>query len=90
MVNFRFGILKLRIRKKDKYITIDIGVTKRIWQNFEFNELKEYLSDCILDGFNQFIKKFKKEKFLVKEELLIQDVKKILEIWRDIPNTVRK
>ena len=79
------GCEKLRIRKKDKYITIDIGVTKRIWQNFEVNELKEYLSNCILDGFNQFVKKFKKEKFIVQDELLIQDVKKILEIWRSLP-----
>lgn len=75
------GSERMRIRKKDRYITIDIGITKRIWENVEVSKLKEYISNSILDGFYQFIKKFKKEKFIVNEDLLINDIKNVLEIF---------
>ncbi len=72
------GCQKMRRSKKEKYITVDIGIPKDVWRNNSRLELEKYISMHVLSAFEGFIRKFKKDKIEIKSEQLIFDVKKAL------------
>ncbi|WP_028391111.1 hypothetical protein [Bacillus cihuensis] len=54
------GCEKLRLYKKQRYITVDIGMPKSKWQNKSSIEIKKYLIDSLVEALNLFVKRIKK------------------------------
>ncbi len=56
------GCQKMRRSKKEKYITVDIGIPKGVWKNNSRLELEKYISKHVLSAFEGFIRKGKHSK----------------------------
>jgi len=78
------GCERMRYRKKEKYITVDIGIPIKRWLNNSSLQLKEYIVHCIKQAFQKFIEKFKKDKINFKEEKLLKDVTLVLTKFMEI------
>lgn len=71
------GCQKLRYNKKEKYLTIDIGMPKSRWEGVEQRSIRRYLFDNLKEGLLQIVKRLKQEKIQVDEEKLIFDLGRV-------------
>jgi hypothetical protein len=68
------GCQKLRINRKEKYITVDIGVPRWAWENKTENEIKTYLLNGLKEAIDLMISRLKKERIEVDELKLYHDL----------------
>lgn len=68
------GCDKLRLSKKHKYITIDIGIPRCRWEDVNSVDIRKYLFINLKGALDRIIKRLKKEKYIVKETELWADV----------------
>jgi hypothetical protein len=68
------GCQKLRVNRKEKYITVDVGVPRWAWENKTENEIKTYLFNGLKEAINLMLSKLKKEKIEVDELRLFHDI----------------
>jgi len=79
------GFEKLRLQKKRRYITVDLGVTERIWQSGS-EEIKSYLARTVLECLGAIIAKVKSAKLEVDAERLERDFHDAIEAFlKDTP-----
>ena len=71
------GCQKLRLSKKDKYITVDIGMPKREWDGVADLGIRTYLLENLKRALIIMVNKLKKEKYLVSDQKLFDDFSKI-------------
>jgi len=71
-------IWKLRRRKKDRYIGIDIDIPVSVWSDKTTNELKFYLSEKVIEAVKIMILRLKKDKVEIEEENLLIDLGKAI------------
>jgi hypothetical protein len=67
------GCEKLRLNKKDRYITIDIGMPISRWKGVGDIEIRSYLITNLKQALILIVNRLKKEKFLVIESKLWAD-----------------
>lgn len=73
------GCEKLRLSKKHKYITVDVGVPKCRWQGRTANEIRTYLADCVRQGLDMMVARLKKDKYEIDAIRLMADYERLLE-----------
>jgi hypothetical protein len=56
------GLQKLRLMKKKRYITVDIGMPISRWENVPPKLIKQYLIDNLKLALEAFVNKLKKER----------------------------
>jgi hypothetical protein len=71
------GLQRLRLMKKKRYITVDIGMPKSRWQNVPPEKIKQYLFDNLKLALEAFVQKLKKEHISVDEQRLFTDLKNV-------------
>lgn len=71
------GCQKLRLSKKGRYITVDIGVPQNRWDGVESFELRQYLMDNLKLALELMVKKLEKEKIRVDSKRLFDDINKV-------------
>jgi len=74
------GFEKIRIQKKSRVITADIGVTKRIWQGATA-DIKRYLAETILECLEAIVKKLRSAKIDVDDVGLKRDFHKAIDAF---------
>ena len=70
------GCQKLRFNKKERYLTLDIGMPKNRWDGVEEASIRRYLLDNLKEGLNQIVKRLKKDKIQVDDKKLFSDFEK--------------
>jgi hypothetical protein len=73
------GCQKLRLSKKERYITIDIGVPQNRWDGVDPFELRHYLINNVKQAIKLMVEKLEKEKIQVNSKRLFCDIKKVEE-----------
>ena len=68
------GCQKLRINRKGKYITVDVGITHEVWKGKTEIEIKKHLFSELKNAINMMLSKLKKEKINVDEKKLLHDL----------------
>ena len=71
------GTEKLRLSKKYRYITIDIGMPKHRWQGVPPIEIRKYLLENLKQALKLMVQKLKKEKYEVDDVRLFKDFEKV-------------
>lgn len=71
------GTQKLRLSKKYRYITIDIGMPKYRWQGVSPIEIRKYLLENLKQALKLMVQKLKKEKYEVDDVRLFKDFEKV-------------
>ncbi|MDA8212700.1 MAG: hypothetical protein M0021_12595 [Clostridia bacterium] len=71
------GCQKLRLNRKERYITIDIGVPRNRWEGISPLEIRKYLIENLRQALILMVNKLKKEKIFVDEGRLFQDFAKV-------------
>ena len=71
------GLQKLRLMKKQRYITIDIGVPRGRWENVPPKLIRQYLLDNLKLALEAFVIKLKKEGISVDDKRLFEDFAKV-------------
>ncbi|MHB1000352.1 MAG: hypothetical protein ACYC27_14010 [Armatimonadota bacterium] len=71
------GTQKLRLSKKHRYITIDIGMPKSRWQGVSPIEIRKYLLENLKQALVLIVQRLKKEKYDVDDVRLFQDFEKV-------------
>ena len=67
------GCDRMRRRKKDRYITIDIYVPRSRWEGVPGIEIRKYLAACVEDAFQRMIGKLRRDKVVVDGDALLRD-----------------
>ena len=67
------GCDRMRRRKKDRYITIDIYVPRSRWEGVPGIEIRKYLAACVEDAFQRMIDKLRRDKVVVDGDALLRD-----------------
>ena len=76
--SFEFeGCEKLRLSKKNRYISIDVGMPRAKWENIEKKIIKTYVISNLRKALELSINRLKKEKYVVDEEKLWNDFKQV-------------
>ncbi|MES9684871.1 hypothetical protein ABWK22_18625 [Gottfriedia acidiceleris] len=71
------GFERLRLSKKFRYITIDVGMPQARWESKIDFEIREYLIVNLKSALEAMIKRLKKEKYEVQETLLWEDISEV-------------
>ena len=78
------GCQKLRFNRKEKYLTIDIGIPENKWKDADSLSIRKYIFDNLQSGLLQIIKRLKKEKNQIDEECLLLDLEKVEKVFLNI------
>lgn len=73
------GCEKLRLSKKYRYITIDVGMPRLRWEGIDAKEIRKYLISNLKDALQLMINRLKKEKYVVNDKELWADFSKVEE-----------
>ena len=68
------GISRLRLAKKQRYITLDIQIPQLVWQPLEDAELRRYLGTQVDSAISACVARLKKDGFDVDDAKLMQEV----------------
>ncbi|ALC85157.1 hypothetical protein AM499_04505 [Bacillus sp. FJAT-22090] len=71
------GCEKLRLSKKYRYITIDVGMPRSRWEGISAKDIRNYLIDNLKKALELMVKRLEKEKYNVKEDELWNDFAKV-------------
>lgn len=71
------GCEKLRLSKKYRYITIDVGMLRSRWEGNNAKDIRNYLIDNLKKALELMVKRLDKEKYKVKENELWNDFAKV-------------
>jgi len=71
------GCEKLRLSKKHRYITIDIGMPRSRWEGNNAKDIRSYLIDNLKEALELMVNRIKKEKFKVHDNDLWTDFAKV-------------
>lgn len=71
------GCQKLRINKKEKYITVDVGIPRSSWEHKSEHEIKTYLFCGFKEAIDLILNKLRKEKIEVDEVKLFHDLTRV-------------
>jgi hypothetical protein len=77
------GAEKLRLSRKRRYITVDIGVPRSRWQGVTAEEIRKYLADSLEQGLAQMVEKLTKSKIDVNAEALTADFSNALRKFQE-------
>jgi hypothetical protein len=61
------GCEKLRLCKKNRYITIDVGMPRSRWEGINPVDIRKYLIYQLRNALELMLKRFKKEKYTVND-----------------------
>ncbi|MHB1457197.1 MAG: hypothetical protein ACYC0V_09815 [Armatimonadota bacterium] len=78
------GTQKLRLSKKHRYITVDIGMPKSRWQGVSPIEIRRYLIENFKQALHLFVGKLRKEKYEVDDVRLFEDFEKMEKEYLEI------
>lgn len=67
------GCDRMRRSKKERYITIDIYVSRKRWEGISGAEIREYLAACVEDAFRRMLGKLQRDKVPVDGTALLND-----------------
>ncbi len=67
------GCEKMRINRRHRYITIDIGVPEKRWRTNDKTSLATYLSDCVAEGLKMMVGKLRRSKMSIEDDRLFKD-----------------
>lgn len=70
------GVQKLRVNKKEAYVTADYVVPEIRWKGVPFSDLKAYLAAAVLETLQAMTDKLAKAKIEMESETLIEDANK--------------
>jgi hypothetical protein len=76
------GCERLRISRRGRYITVDIGVPESRWHVIKEADLRSYLAACVGEGVELMIAKFQKERITLDESRLRRHVSAALDLYR--------
>ncbi|MHB1457198.1 MAG: hypothetical protein ACYC0V_09820 [Armatimonadota bacterium] len=71
------GTQNLRLSKKHRYITVDIGMPRNRWQGVSPIEIRRYLLENFKQALHLFVGKLRKEKYEVDDVHLFEDFEKV-------------
>jgi hypothetical protein len=71
------GCQKLRLMRKQGYITVDIGMPRNRCENVQPYEIRQYLMSNLKKCFQMMVAKLKKEKIPVDDKRLFGDLAKV-------------
>jgi hypothetical protein len=78
MQEFDFeGCERLRRNRKNKYITVDLGMPTRKWRDVNDSEIRRYLAEIVETGLLCCLHRLKKDKAKVDEATLLGDFAKV-------------
>jgi len=67
------GCDKLRLSRRDRYVTIDIGMSMERWKSSDQVAIAKYLVDCVESGLRLMVDKLKRSKLDVRDDQLFRD-----------------
>lgn len=68
------GCKNLRLARKKRYITIDIGVPRSKWEDVAATSIRAYLAKSCREAIALMLKKLEKEKIKVDSETLLKNI----------------
>ncbi|PUB09977.1 hypothetical protein [Paenisporosarcina sp. OV554] len=71
------GCEKLRLSKKYRYITIDVGMPRSRWEGINGIDIRNYLIENLKLALELMVKRLKKEKYKVNENGIWTDFAKV-------------
>ncbi|SFC51203.1 hypothetical protein SAMN05443252_10430 [Bacillus sp. OV322] len=71
------GCEKLRLSKKSRYITVDIGMPISRWKGINGYDIRKYLINNLREAVKLMVKRLNKENFTVNEKELWTDFNKV-------------
>jgi hypothetical protein len=71
------GLQMLRLLRKKRAITVDIGMPRNRWQNVSPSLIRQFLITNLKLALEAFVDRLKKEKIAVDDERLFDDFKKV-------------
>lgn len=71
------GTQKLRLSRKHRYITVDIGMPKSRWQGVSPIEIRKYLLENLKQALKLFVQRLRKEKYEVDDVRLFRDFENV-------------
>jgi hypothetical protein len=74
--NFR-GCEKLRLQKKQRYITVDVGFPQSEWENKSEEQIKKFIYNSYLEAITLILIRLKKEKIEIKSAELLADLETV-------------
>lgn len=85
------GCERLRLNRKGRYITVDIGVPESRWNVSDESALRRYIAGCVSEGVGLMAAKLKRERFDVAETRLRKHTVAFLDAyvarrWPEHPN----
>ncbi len=81
------GCDRMRRRKKERYITIDIYVPRSRWEGVGGLEIRKYLAACVEDAFQRMIDKLRRDKVAVDGDALLRDFAVVKEKYLEVAAT---
>lgn len=67
------GCSRLRRNRKDRYLSIDIGISSERWRDVPGRQLREYVAHCIREALQLFIDRLKRDKTPIDDSALLRD-----------------
>ena len=73
------GCKNLRLHKKRRYITVDIGVPRSRWDGLPSIEIKRYLANCVKLGLKIMVRKLQSARIDIKGKDLLDCCDDVME-----------
>jgi len=73
------GCDRLELKRRERYITTDIGVPETRWQSQKPRDIATYLCDCLAEGFRLMIDELRKQNIDVDADRLLSDFNTVRE-----------
>jgi hypothetical protein len=87
---FLEGVCRIRRSHLRKYISCDIGVSKRSWKSLPNQEFKVLLGKYAFQAFDAFCKRIKKDGEDVDEEAMLHDICVAIDEFHELTATFEK
>jgi hypothetical protein len=71
------GLERLRLARKQRYITVDIMMPRSRWEEVTPTEIRRFINDNFKEALHRMVDRLKKEHMEVNEERLFKDYAKV-------------
>ena len=79
------GVQKLRVNKKQSYVTADYVIPESRWKCVPFSELKAYLASATVETLQTMSEKLAKSRIAIDTQSLMNDVTSAITAFLDAP-----
>ena len=83
------GCEELAVNRRERYITVDIGVPESRWKNQAGESIAKYLLDCVAEGLRLMVETLQKVKLDIQADKLFVDFEIVRKEYLETVNQSR-